>query len=158
MHVFNLNDSVWVQLTATGRAHLRERNEMKSETIDGWSAWVGWDLMHTFGSLMVMGGEPPFNMDIRLEVAEPVSSVAAEGHKPGSNWPPPPTAERLNFIDKRIAELESRVRVTQHRLAAAAQMCADIDRDPRVHTTVQACFSHVGKAMESEPQEDDGHV
>lgn len=158
MHVFNLNDSVWVQLTATGRAHLRERNNMRSETIDGWSEWIGWDLMHTFGPLMVMGGEPPFNMDIRLEVADPISSVAAEGHKPGGDWPPPPTAEHLNLIDKRIAELESRVRLTQHRLAAAAQMCADIDRDPRIHTTVQACFSHVGKALESEPQEDDGHV
>lgn len=75
----------------------------------------------------------------------------------------PPTTivlpvDRFDDIDRRIAELESRVRLTQHRLAAAAQMCADIDRDPRVHTTVQACFSHVGKALESEPQEDDSHV
>lgn len=66
--------------------------------------------------------------------------------------------DELDEVLKRIAEPESRVRLTQHRLAAAAQMCADIDRDPRVHISVQACFSHVGKALESEPQEDDGHV
>lgn len=75
----------------------------------------------------------------------------------------PPTdiilpTDRFDDIDRRIAELESRVRRNAHRLAAAAQMCADIDRDPRVHTSVQACFSHVGKALESEPQEDDSHV
>ena len=75
----------------------------------------------------------------------------------------PPTSiilptDRFDDIDRRIAELESAHRLTQHRLAAASQMCADIDRDPRVHTTVQACFSHVGKALESEPQEDDNHV
>lgn len=72
--------------------------------------------------------------------------------------PKPTGIDELDDVLKRISELESRVRLTQHRLAAAAQMCADIDRDPRVHTTVQACFSHVGKAMESQPQEDDGHV
>lgn len=66
--------------------------------------------------------------------------------------------DRFDAIDKRLALLESAHRLTQHRLAATAQMCADIDRDPRVHTSVQACFSHVGKALESEPQEDDGHV
>lgn len=88
-----------------------------------------------------------------------VEAVPAGGHKPGLlDHPPVTDATRFNLIDARIAELESRIRLTQYRLAAAAQMCADIDRDPRVHTTVQACFSHVGKALESEPQEDDGHV
>lgn len=98
-------------------------------------------------------------MNVRFEVSEQAEAVSADGHKPGLLDPPPVTdATRFNLIDARIAELESRVRLTQHRLAAAAQMCADIDRDPRVHTTVQACFSHVGKALESEPQEDDSHV
>lgn len=75
----------------------------------------------------------------------------------------PPTtiilhADRFNDIDRRIAELESRVRRNAHRLAAAAQMCADIDRDPRFHQSIQVALSQVGKALESEPQKDDSHV
>lgn len=139
-NTFNLNDSIWVQLTETGRRHLK--HQTKHEDAGGWSEWVGWDLMHTFGPLLTMGGEPPFNMNIRLAAPEPKSTDIDE----------------LDDLLKRITALESAHRLTQYRLAAAAQAMADIDRDPRIHTSVQACFSHVGKALESEPQEDDGHV
>lgn len=61
----------------------------------------------------------------------------------------------LDAIDRRIAELESRVRLTQHRIAAAAQMCADIDRDPRFHTSIQVALSQVGEALGSKPEEVD---
>lgn len=84
--------------------------------------------------------------------------TVAVGSDPRIGASPLSFADRMNDYDKRIAELESRVRLTQHRLAAAAQMCADIDRDPRIHSSIQVAMSLVGKALESEPQEDDGHV
>lgn len=77
---------------------------------------------------------------------------------PKGDAPKSGVIDELDDVIKRIAELESRVRRNAHRLAAAAQMCADIDRDPRFHQSIQVALSQVGKALESEPQEDDGHV
>jgi len=46
-------------------------------------------------------------------------TVATTGHIPGALIPPT-TTERLDEIDRRIAELESRVRLTERRLEVAA--------------------------------------
>lgn len=141
-NTFNLNDSIWVQLTEFGREHARKVDYPIKEDSSGWSEWTAWHFMKVFGERMIMGTPEVCSMNIRLAAPDPKSTGLDE----------------LDDLLRRITILESAHRLTHHRLAAAAQMCADIDRDPRVHTSVQACFSHVGKALESEPQEDDGHV
>ena len=55
-------------------------------------------------------------------------AIAAEGHRPG--FVPPP-ALSWDDVDRRIAELESRVRLTQRRLELAAMTLSASDGDAR---------------------------
>lgn len=74
---FNVNEYVMVKLTEIGKAELRKQNDelravVKSlrpysepeEDDQGYTKYQLWDLMSTFGHLMVMGCEPPFETDI----------------------------------------------------------------------------------------------
>jgi len=76
---FNINDYVWVKLTAFGReAHLKDSKAFwdmvqvnrpyhpPKEDEEGWSCWQLWHLESTFGQLHHMGGELPYKTTIRL--------------------------------------------------------------------------------------------
>ena len=66
---FNLNDTVWVQLTDFGLAELEREHEVLYGKLgmasykpprtneDGWSKWQLWELMNTFGGVMRIGFE-----------------------------------------------------------------------------------------------------
>lgn len=77
---FNINNSVRVKLTDTGRHHNRQEHPRSApflkEDADGWSRWQLWDLMHTFGSLLSLGaGRLPFETEI--EIPETANSQAS---------------------------------------------------------------------------------
>lgn len=77
----NLNDKVWVRLTAEGRRRLREQHNALVRAlpglklpeytppveINGWSEWQLWDLMHRLGVFLWNGCQVPFETTIRLE-------------------------------------------------------------------------------------------
>lgn len=68
---FNVNDHVRVKLTDVGRRHLTlpvNQPRTVTEDADGWSRWQLWDLMHTFGEVVYMGGAVPFDTDIEIEI------------------------------------------------------------------------------------------
>lgn len=78
---FNVNDRVSIRLTIFGRECLRRDHDnlygdkahlvpefVVRENAAGWSMWSLWTLMHTFGPYMVMGGQLPFETEIRLEM------------------------------------------------------------------------------------------
>ena len=84
MFIFNVNHYVYVKLTETGKAELRKQHEMLRadfpkmmeftptlEDDEGWSKWQLHHLMNTFGHLMMLGNETPFENDMRFEVIEP---------------------------------------------------------------------------------------
>jgi len=78
---FNINNYVRVRLTETGKKELirqakKFRKDFPSvkntyilpkEYGGGWSRWQLWTLMDTFGSVMHMGFDPPFETDIEME-------------------------------------------------------------------------------------------
>lgn len=86
---FNVNDTVRVRLTDVGRqivkhkhdelnAFLRARNGTLqhgdgtvTEDADGWSEWLLWQLMQTFGPYMYNGCSIPFETTIELPLPEP---------------------------------------------------------------------------------------
>ncbi len=74
---FNVNNYVWVKLTADGRRwhrdwHGRHYGDIlpyhpPEEDADGWSKWQLWSLMQDFGEGIHLGGRVPFETTIRLE-------------------------------------------------------------------------------------------
>jgi hypothetical protein len=80
---FNINDQVKVRLTERGRAEIQRQHEElskyvlqqtdklfiyspKDEDEYGWSTWMLWDLMKTFGSLLSTGGQNFFETEIEI--------------------------------------------------------------------------------------------
>lgn len=79
---FNMNNSVKVQLNDIGRAELkRQHDELyndigidkeyieRSADSDGYSSFQMHDLMNTFGHMMVMGHQTPFET-LSIKIAE----------------------------------------------------------------------------------------
>ena len=78
---FNLNHYIYVKLTDTGRAELERQHDdlmlhypnhtspyiPPNEDKEGFSKFQGHSLINRLGHLMIMGGEPPFDIKIRLE-------------------------------------------------------------------------------------------
>jgi hypothetical protein len=73
----NINESVWVKLNDIGRQHHRSQHERllgkfsgrfpyspPVEDAEGWSRWQLWDLMHTFGPILSIGSQVPFEAEI----------------------------------------------------------------------------------------------
>jgi len=82
---FNINDYVYVKLTAAGKQEFRRQVEEledywkkprgalsnhKEEDADGWSKWQMHELMNTFGEMTTIGNELPFETTIRLEAVK----------------------------------------------------------------------------------------
>jgi len=78
---FNINEYVHVQLNKSGLDEIKKQHDklkksfpnlsclkMPEEDDNGWSKWQMHDLMSTFGNVITMGMEPPFNTNIRIEV------------------------------------------------------------------------------------------
>lgn len=76
---FNANNYVYVKLTDTGRvAVIKHDNALREEfpyipddpviEVDGWSKWQLHELMYYFGHLMTMGGNDPFEMNMKIDV------------------------------------------------------------------------------------------
>ena len=70
---FNMNNSVKVKLSGLGRAELKKQHTGHTEYVeksvdsDGFSTFQMHDLMNTFGHMMVMGCEMPFeHLTIRI--------------------------------------------------------------------------------------------
>ena len=82
---FNIKDIAYVQLTDQGRKIIQEKGERflqdfpcvskelteyvrkpKKEDAEGWSKWVLWELMQTFGPSMHNGMDVPFKTTIRI--------------------------------------------------------------------------------------------
>lgn len=78
-------------------------------------------------------------------LVDPPASVASP-HRPGESQPAGGLAERLNDLDRRLAELESSVRLTNHRLDMAAGI---IDRGRRERTVPDVLLSRLGEALEA---------
>jgi len=73
--IWNLNNYVRVQLNTKGREIFmqdRERIGIESgppnEDADGWCTIQMWELMQIFGPHLVMGAEPPFSMDVQIQL------------------------------------------------------------------------------------------
>ena len=77
---FNINNYVQVKLTDRGRnEHKRQHNELLNtspgigpyrspkEDAEGWSKWQAWDLISTFGHMIRMGIQLPFESTIRID-------------------------------------------------------------------------------------------
>lgn len=83
--LFNLNESVRVQLTGRGRQIHRRRFEQLREAFPrmdlpytppkedagGWSEWQLWVLMETFGEHVSIGADPPFETTIDIPPNQP---------------------------------------------------------------------------------------
>jgi len=79
--MFNVNNTVRVQLTPFGRERYREDykeltkrypESLPSEDADGWSEWQLWDLMATFGRyfhLSMGDSRSPFKFGIKIPVS-----------------------------------------------------------------------------------------
>ena len=75
---FNLNDTVWVQLTKIGLAeHKKQYKDLYGNVFnyepprtdeDGWSKWQLWQLMNAFGETMKIGLRSPLATTIRLDI------------------------------------------------------------------------------------------
>lgn len=72
---FNINNAVKVKLTDAGRKELKRQHDdlgIKKEykeiptDKDGYSSFQLHTLMNSFGHMMVMGVEPPFEITIRI--------------------------------------------------------------------------------------------
>lgn len=65
--MLNINGKARVRLTDQGRMILKTllHREQPGE-IDGWSEWVIWDLMNTFGPFLYNGCNPPFETTIEV--------------------------------------------------------------------------------------------
>lgn len=76
---FNINFDVRVKLTDLGRTiHKKNHEDLFApygskfpytppiETLDGWSTWKLWDLMHEFGKHVYNGCKPPFETEIDI--------------------------------------------------------------------------------------------
>lgn len=87
---FNVNDYVKVRLTDLGISILKERHDNLNNMIlvnggkglgefelkrdeEGYTKFPLWDLMNTFGHVMVMGFEVPFDTNIIVTKGEPIS-------------------------------------------------------------------------------------
>lgn len=69
--MFNINDNVYVRLTARGRSILLENAQpvpASASNADGYTRWQLWDLMQTFGKYLFNGSIVPFETDIKLDV------------------------------------------------------------------------------------------
>jgi len=77
-HTLNLNDTVWVRLTAEGHAIYAERwrslwpdlTAERSAPVEdeaGWSEWPLWALMAWFGSHISLKSPPPFEPEMRIK-------------------------------------------------------------------------------------------
>jgi len=80
----NINDNVYVKLTDLGRKELERQKEAlrkqipaleglsfeREEDEEGWSKWQLWDLMNTFGHLLTLGRDVPFETTIRIGYKE----------------------------------------------------------------------------------------
>ena len=77
--LFNINETVEVKLTDTGKAELlRQYKELKNtfpklgeytpkkEDCNGWSKWQMHELMSRFGHLCNLGEKLPFETDIKF--------------------------------------------------------------------------------------------
>lgn len=77
MRTLNMNDNVKVKLTQTGLKELKRQHEelrtkvpsigeFKAPPVDeeGYSEFQCWVLFSALGNLMVLGGEPPFEIDV----------------------------------------------------------------------------------------------
>ena len=75
----NINEYVEVKLTVIGRVEHELQHQILRcdmpilgeyiapvEDSEGWSRWQFHDLMNTFGHMMIVGGEPPFETEIRI--------------------------------------------------------------------------------------------
>ena len=96
---FNINDKVRVRLTDLGRktlAVLRTRQNEEVVTaygpgialqpiavpeVDGWSEWVLWDLMATFGAYCWNGGPLVLETEIELVLPEPLECICEPGRQ-----------------------------------------------------------------------------
>jgi hypothetical protein len=88
---WNVNDFVWVRLTAVGRdIHRKDHDDFVTALgrkwidgpeaarerfpytppavdVDGWSKFQGWHLMKMFGPYIYLGGPNPFETTVRFE-------------------------------------------------------------------------------------------
>jgi hypothetical protein len=79
----NINHDVLIRLTDTGREYLRQHDQAwrltpgfsSAEAPDGWSRWQLWELMQVFGPALYLGGAPPFETAIKIEVSEKLMAV-----------------------------------------------------------------------------------
>ena len=81
--IFNINQTVMVKLTKTGHDELKRQHdefkqqyprsciyyEKRKEDESGFSKWQMHDLMNTFGHMITLGAELPFETEIKLDVA-----------------------------------------------------------------------------------------
>jgi len=84
MKNFNINDFVWVKLTAYGITELKRQNNELSDKLkysmsdysfklpekdeDGYYKFQLWYLMQTFGPFMYNGCRIPFETDIKIDI------------------------------------------------------------------------------------------
>jgi hypothetical protein len=77
MDIVNISDPVWVQLTEAGKKRFQQRHKLRSSQVGkaledyqdrhadgGWYRFLMWDLMKTFGPMMEMGCESPFELGV----------------------------------------------------------------------------------------------
>lgn len=74
------------------------------------------------------------------------AGVAAEGHRPGT-FIPPTTTERFDEIERRIALLESSMRITMHRFDSAA---AEMDKVHSHNPVSTSVAGRLRKALRSD--------
>lgn len=81
---FNANNYVMVKLKDAGREELQRRADeflrrrpgwpndvfRREEDAEGWSKWQLWDFMETFGHMVGLGREMPFDAAIRFLIDE----------------------------------------------------------------------------------------
>jgi hypothetical protein len=87
----NINDAVKVKLTDFGVSILKEKREKLNKAIkgrggkgfgefelkkdaDGYTTFQHWELMNTFGDVMTMGFNAPFETDIIVTKGKPITA------------------------------------------------------------------------------------
>lgn len=73
----NVNDYVWVKLTAVGHRRLesnfralgldRMRTYEPPKEVEGWTKFQLWELMHEFGGVMFNGAQVPFETTFAVD-------------------------------------------------------------------------------------------
>lgn len=65
---FNVNNPVWVKLTAKGELIVKAKNLPSHEKdADGYEKWQLWELMNAVGEYLCNGCVVPFLMNIKID-------------------------------------------------------------------------------------------